>query len=270
MRRSAGFTLIELVIVIVVLGVLAALAIPRFISLQREARIAVIDSLFGSTRSGSNLVYAKSAVIGQSGAATGSVDIDGPAVTGGVVNTVFGYPEATSAAMTLLFDNLSPRYTFSTSSAGSVRMEIDGIPTCSVTYTAPTAAGADGTKVSVTVSAPSATVSLMMVTATLTAAPLVDSAGKVIDVGTVASPAVAVPPRVMSITSGALSAALLGLLGLMLRTTGTLTVPAPSVALLVAAANDTLTASIQSHTTQSFAVLRLPIYARCWYSSGEA
>ena len=59
MRRQSGFTLIELVIVIVVLGILAALAVPRFISLQREARIAVIDSLFNSVRSGSNIIYAK-------------------------------------------------------------------------------------------------------------------------------------------------------------------------------------------------------------------
>ena len=140
MRRQSGFTLIELVIVIVVLGILAALAVPRFISLQREARIAVIDSLFNSVRSGSNIVYAKSAAIGQSDQATGSVDIDGASVPGGVIATVFGYPQASQAALSLLFDNLSPRYGFTAAGAGT-RMDIDGIVTCSVTYTAPTAAG---------------------------------------------------------------------------------------------------------------------------------
>jgi len=77
MRRQSGFTLIELVIVIVVLGILAAIAIPRFISLQREARIAVIDSLFNSVRSGANLIYAKSAVEGEINLATAAVDVDG-------------------------------------------------------------------------------------------------------------------------------------------------------------------------------------------------
>ena len=140
MRRQTGFTLIELVIVIVVLGILAALAVPRFISLQREARIAVIDSLFNSVRSGSNIVYAKSAAIGQSDLASGSVDLDGAAIAGGVVATVYGYPEATQAALTLLFDNLSPRYGFTAAGSG-VRLDIDGITTCSVTYTAPTGPG---------------------------------------------------------------------------------------------------------------------------------
>lgn len=140
MRRQSGFTLIELVIVIVVLGILAALAVPRFISLQREARIAVIDSLFNSVRSGSNIVYAKSAAIGQSDLLAGSVDLDGTAIAGGVVATVYGYPAATQGALTLLFDNLSPRYGFTTAGT-AVRLDIDGIATCSVTYTAPTAAG---------------------------------------------------------------------------------------------------------------------------------
>ena len=140
MRRQSGFTLIELVIVIVVLGILAALAVPRFISLQREARIAVVDSLFNSVRSGANIVYAKSAALGESGNATGFLDIDGPG-PGGFVNTVFGYPDATQAAMTALFDNLSPRYAFSNTSATTLVISTDGIATCAVTYVRPAAAG---------------------------------------------------------------------------------------------------------------------------------
>ncbi|HAI60211.1 MAG TPA: MSHA biogenesis protein MshA [Xanthomonadaceae bacterium] len=139
MRRQSGFTLIELVIVIVVLGILAALAVPRFISLQSEARIAVIDSLFNSVRSGSNIVYAKSAASGLSDLSASTVDIDGP-VPGGVINTVFGYPRAVEADMRLLFDSLSPRYGFVVVGTG-IRMDVDGIVGCSVTYTAPTGAG---------------------------------------------------------------------------------------------------------------------------------
>ncbi|GAB3735666.1 hypothetical protein GCM10028794_15400 [Silanimonas algicola] len=147
MRRQSGFTLLELVIVIVVLGILAALAIPRFISLQREARIAVVDSLFNSVRSGSNVIYAKSAAIGESDLPADSVDVDGPG-PGGLVQTRFGYPQATSGDITLLFDNLSARYNFTgggvqTGATGTSTLTItlDGIPTCAVTYASANAAG---------------------------------------------------------------------------------------------------------------------------------
>ena len=148
MRRQSGFTLLELVIVIVVLGILAALAIPRFISLQREARIAVVDSLFNSIRSGSNVIYAKSAAIGESDLPNDSVDIDGAAIAGGVIRTRFGYPQAVGTDITLLFDNLSQRYNFTgggleTGATGSSTLTItlDGIPTCAVTYASANAAG---------------------------------------------------------------------------------------------------------------------------------
>jgi MSHA pilin protein MshA len=142
MRRQSGFTLIELVIVIVVLGILAALAVPRFISLQREARIAVIDSLFNSVRSGSNIVYAKSAANGQSDLASASLDIDGPG-PGGIVNTRFGYPQATQVDVTALFDNLSGRYNFTGGGTGNATLvvNVDGIGTCAVSYSSSTAAG---------------------------------------------------------------------------------------------------------------------------------
>jgi len=58
-RVSSGFTLIELVSVIMVLGVLSATIAPRFINISSEARARVLDSIAGSMRSISSLVNMK-------------------------------------------------------------------------------------------------------------------------------------------------------------------------------------------------------------------
>lgn len=62
--NQKGFTLIELVVVIVILGILAVIAAPKFINIQTDARISTLESLLGSIKSTNNLIYSKSIIEG--------------------------------------------------------------------------------------------------------------------------------------------------------------------------------------------------------------
>jgi len=58
MKRQSGFTLIELVMVIVILGVLAAVAIPKFVDLKGDAAQAAVNGIAGTLSSASAVNYA--------------------------------------------------------------------------------------------------------------------------------------------------------------------------------------------------------------------
>ena len=61
---NRGFSLVELVVVIILLGVLAAVALPRFLDTSTEAKVATLESLAGSIRSTAGLVQAKARLDG--------------------------------------------------------------------------------------------------------------------------------------------------------------------------------------------------------------
>jgi MSHA pilin protein MshA len=96
-RNEAGFTLIELVIVIVILGSLASVAIPKYEEMREQARSATLKGLLGAIRSTVAIQYAKNALNG--GAAfpvlNGSVFADGavpkePVLNSNAVKTTAG------------------------------------------------------------------------------------------------------------------------------------------------------------------------------------
>ncbi|EML0299951.1 TPA: type II secretion system protein [Vibrio alginolyticus] len=94
MKRQGGFTLIELVVVIVILGILAVTAAPRFLNLQDDARNATIEGLRGAIAGGMGISFGKAAIEGIEKAqwvdGTAENDIDG-------VQHSFGYPIASDA-----------------------------------------------------------------------------------------------------------------------------------------------------------------------------
>lgn len=89
--KQAGFTLIELVVVIVILGILAVTAAPKFLNLQGDAREASLQGLKGAIDAAAVIVYGKSAIEGLETSATGTTS-DG-------ITIAYGYPDTATTGI---------------------------------------------------------------------------------------------------------------------------------------------------------------------------
>ena len=122
--KQQGFTLVELVVVIVILGILAATAIPKFVSLTTQARVASVNGMVGAINSAVALCQSSWFAAGASG--TSCAVFGGTAATNasGILNSTTGG-----------IDSALGNFTGFTYTSASGRFDLTGTTNCFVTYT---------------------------------------------------------------------------------------------------------------------------------------
>jgi len=119
-KKQHGFTLIELVTVIVILGVLAATAAPKFINLKSDTNVAVLKSMGGAIKTSGQLVYMKSTMQGLNSLELGNVDLDSDGTPD--IETRYGYPSGsrTNGISKAMSGSFATEWIWSTNNSDSI------------------------------------------------------------------------------------------------------------------------------------------------------